>query len=87
MLHNLVVNPDHLQESLWLGGLLNDLGLQQHCVKLSRDSQSAIHLAKNQMHHTRTKHIDVRYHFVQNVIEKGDISFVKVHIDENSATY
>ena len=35
------------------------------------DSQSAIHLAKNQVCHARTKHIDVRYHFVLEIIEEG----------------
>ena len=32
------------------------------------DSQSAIHLAKNQVYHARAKHIDVRYHFVREII-------------------
>ena len=35
------------------------------------DSQSAIHLAKNLVFHARTKHIDVRYHFVRKIIEDG----------------
>ena len=54
-------------------------------MNLSCDSQSAIHLAKNQVHHARTKHIDVRYHFVCDVMEKCDISLIKVHTDENPA--
>jgi len=54
-------------------------------VHLWCDSQSAIQLAKNQVHHARTKHIDVRYHFVRDVIEEGDISLMKVHTNENPA--
>ena len=52
-------------------------------MNLNCDSQSAIHLAKNQVHHARTKHIDVRYHFVRDVIEEGSISLIKVHTNEN----
>lgn len=53
-------------------------------MKLSCDSQSAIHLAKNQVHHARTKHIDVRYHFIRDVVEEGHIFLTKVHTDDNS---
>ena len=37
------------------------------------DIQSAIHLTKNQVYHARMKHIDVRYHFVQEIIEEGGV--------------
>ena len=52
-------------------------------MNLNCDSQSAIHLARNQVHHARSKHIDVRYHFVRDVIEEGSISLMKVHTNEN----
>jgi hypothetical protein len=74
-----------VKEALWLRGLLGDLGVEQECVRLMCDSQSALHLAKNQVHHARTKHIDVRYHFVRDVVEEGHISLTKVHTDENPA--
>ena len=48
------------------------------------DSQSVIHLAKNQAHHERTKHIDVRYHFIREILEKKEISLIKV-VGENNA--
>ena len=35
------------------------------------DSQSAIDLAKNQVHHARTKYIDVRFHFVLEIVDEG----------------
>lgn len=74
-----------VKEALWLRGLLGDLGVEQERVRLMCDSQSAIHLAKNQVHHALTKHIDVRYHFVRDVVEEGHISLTKVHTDENPA--
>lgn len=38
------------------------------------DNQSAIHLIKNPVFHQRTKHIDVRYHFIRELQENGDIN-------------
>ena len=49
------------------------------------DSQSAIHLAKNQVYHARTKHIDVRYHFVREIIEEGGFLVQKIKTDDNPA--
>ena len=43
-----------VKEALWLWGFLCDLGIEQDHVDLWCDSQSAIHLAKNQVHHART---------------------------------
>ena len=48
------------KEAMWLKGLVSELlGLEVKAALLY-DSQSAIHLSKNQAHHERTKHIDVR---------------------------
>ena len=49
------------------------------------DSQSAIHLAKNQVYHARTKHIDVRYYFVREIIEEGGVLVQKIKTDDNPA--
>jgi hypothetical protein len=48
-----------VKEAIWLRGLVSDLGLQQDETIVFCDSQSAIHLTKNQMYHERTKHIGV----------------------------
>jgi hypothetical protein len=50
------------KEALWLKGLVKELGLNQGGVQMHCDSQSTIYLAKNQVYHARTKHIDVRFH-------------------------
>ena len=49
------------------------------------DSQSAIYLVKNQVYHARTKHIDVRYHFVREIIEEGEVLVQKIKTDDNLA--
>ena len=74
-----------VKEAIWLQGLLGELGVQQMHIKVHCDSQSAIHLAKNQVYHARTKHIDVRYHFVREVLEEGGVEIQKIHTTENPA--
>jgi hypothetical protein len=41
-------------------------------------SQSAIHLATNLVYHSKTKHIDIKYHFVRYVIDGGGVDIKKV---------
>ncbi|KAE8674962.1 hypothetical protein F3Y22_tig00111708pilonHSYRG00377 [Hibiscus syriacus] len=59
-----------VKEAIWLNGLMEDLGVVQSHISLYCDSQSAIQLAKNQVYHSRTKHIDVRNHFVREIFEE-----------------
>ncbi|KAL4312354.1 hypothetical protein GQ457_01G013740 [Hibiscus cannabinus] len=73
------------KEALWLIGLVKELGLEQGGVQLHCDSQSAIHLAKNQVYHARTKHIDVRFHKIRELIASGEILLQKVHTANNAA--
>ena len=53
-----------VKEAIQLKGLVEDLGLHEGVTTVFYDSHSAIHLTKYQMYHERTKHIDVRYHFI-----------------------
>ena len=49
------------------------------------DSQSAICLSKNQVHHARMKHIDFRFHFVREIINEGNIRLSKIGTANNHA--
>ena len=57
-----------MKKSIWLKGLVGDLGLQQVLTIVYFNSQSVIHLTKNQMFYEKTKHVDVRMHFIRDVI-------------------
>ena len=74
-----------IKEAIWLHGLVEDLGIYQEHVSVFCDSQSAIYLAKNQVHHSRTKHIDVRFHFIREIIDEGDILLKKIRTADNPA--
>ncbi|GJZ92901.1 hypothetical protein Tco_0664966, partial [Tanacetum coccineum] len=67
----------------------------QHVVALSTtesesvivncDNQSAIHLSRNAMFHERTKHINVRYHFIREIVESKEIKVAKIGTKDNAA--
>jgi len=54
------------------------MGLVQGAIRIDCDSQSAIFLAKNPTYLSKTKHIDVQYHFVRVMIEDKRVLSVKV---------
>lgn len=51
-----------------------------HC-----DSQSAIHMSKNSSFHSKSKRIDVRYHWIRDVLKAKQLRFEKIHTDDNSS--
>ncbi|WVZ70529.1 hypothetical protein U9M48_019189 [Paspalum notatum var. saurae] len=63
---------------LWMKATLSDFGLRFGKIPLLVDSTSAISVAKNPVLHSRTKHIDVRFHFLRDHYVKGDIDLVHV---------
>ena len=58
---------------------LLELGYEQDKYVLRCDSQSAIHLAKNSTFHARSKHIDVCYHWIREVLEDKLLQLEKIH--------
>ena len=49
------------------------------------DNQGAIQLSKNQVSHERTKHVDVKVHFIRDIIGKGAVLVKKVATEDNPA--
>ena len=60
------------------------MGLVQGAIRIDYDSRSAIFLAKNPTYHSNTKHIDVQYHFVRDMIEGKKVLLVKVDTLKNT---
>ena len=73
------------KEAVWLQRLCSSMGLVQGAIRIDCDSQSAIFLAKNPAYHSKTKHIDVQYHFVRDMIEDKKVLLVKVDTLKNTA--
>jgi hypothetical protein len=73
------------KEAVWLQRLCSGIGLVQEVVRIECDNQSEIFLAKNPAYHSKTKHIDVQYHFVRDMIEEKKVSLMKVDTLKNVA--
>ncbi|PON73274.1 hypothetical protein TorRG33x02_250100 [Trema orientale] len=73
------------KEAIWLKGLFSELSENLQMIIVFCDSQGAIFLTKDQMFYERTKHIDMRYYFVHDIIALGGIVVSKVSIHDNSA--
>jgi len=65
-------------KSLWMKQQLEDFGVTLDHIPLKCDNTSAINLSKNPVMHSRTKHIEIRHHFLRDHVSKGDccIEFV-----------
>ncbi len=60
------------QETIWLRRLLDSLKTSPSgAITVMEDNQGAIAIAKNPVAHARTKHIDIRYHFIRETIQEG----------------
>ena len=53
-------------------------------VQLHYDSQSVIFLAKNQVYHARTKHINVRFHKIKELVSSSELLLEKIHTSGNA---
>jgi hypothetical protein len=70
---------------LWITYTMSDFGENYAHVPLQCDNISAISLAKNPMLHSKTKHIEVRYHFLRDNVQKGKIDLIHVPRHEQLA--
>ena len=73
------------KELLWMKRFLQELGFKQQKYIVFCDSQSAIHLGKNSSFHARSKHIDVRYHWIRDDINDKMFELEKIHTDRNGS--
>ena len=73
------------KEMILLQRFMEELGKKQENIRLYRDKQSAIHLANNSAFHLRTKHIQLKYHFIRSVLDEELLKLEKIHTSQNPA--
>jgi hypothetical protein len=74
-----IAASDATKEAVWLRRLLIQIdSFPNNPVRLLCDNQSSIRLVHNPVHHNRTKHIQIRYHFIREKQEEGEIDIVYV---------
>jgi hypothetical protein len=70
---------------LWMRQTLRDYGYKLTKVPILCDNESAIRMADNPVEHSRTKHIAIRYHFLRDHQQRGDIDIAYVSTKEQLA--
>ena len=77
---------DASREAVWLRELLSGLFQERlettiiHC-----DTQSCLKLTENPIFHDRSKHIELKYHFIRDMVQRGAIKLQYIHTDEQIA--
>ncbi|GJY05022.1 putative ribonuclease H-like domain-containing protein [Tanacetum coccineum] len=87
-------NSDYAEASVdrksTIGGALDpnqllDYGYNFMQTKIHIDNESTIYIVKNPVFHSKTKHIEIRHHFIRDSYEKKLIQMIKIHTDQNVA--
>nr|GEW02552.1 copia protein [Tanacetum cinerariifolium] len=73
------------QQALWMKQALIDYDVRLDDIPIMCDNKGAIDLSKNLVQHSRTKHIEIRYHFLRDIVQKAHISIEKVPSVDNIA--
>nr|GFA64892.1 retrovirus-related Pol polyprotein from transposon TNT 1-94 [Tanacetum cinerariifolium] len=66
-----------VKKAILLKGLLEELGVELNTMAVNCDNQGAIHLSRNHVFHKRTKHINVCYQFIREVLEAKTVKVLK----------
>ena len=70
---------------LWMKKLLHDYGLLQDTMCVFYDNTSAINLSKNPVQHSKSKHIEIRCHFIWDLVEDKVVCLEFIHTDNQKA--
>ncbi|GJX27992.1 putative ribonuclease H-like domain-containing protein [Tanacetum coccineum] len=68
---------------LWIQNQMLDFGFNFMNTKIYIDNESTICIVKNPVFHSKTKHIEIRHHFIRDSYEKKLIQVIKIHTDQN----
>ncbi|GKC60241.1 putative ribonuclease H-like domain-containing protein [Tanacetum coccineum] len=70
---------------LWIQNQMLDYGFNFMNTKIYIDNESTICIVKNPVFHSKTKHIEIRHHFIRDSYEKKLIQVINIHTDHNVA--
>jgi len=78
-----IVTTEVVKEASWLKDLAKNLKVQKQVVIVFCDNNNTLQLSKKQVFHDRTKHIDVKLHFMREEITRGFMKVTKVSTNQN----
>ncbi|KAH9752994.1 hypothetical protein KPL71_014922 [Citrus sinensis] len=75
-------------EAVWLRRILKDLQFNQDAATtIYCDNMSAIALTKNPVFHAKSKHIELRYHYIRDLVNKGEVNMEFISTNEQPADF
>ena len=78
-----IAASDVCKEAVWLRKLLFDLfGGKLDSMIIHCDNQSCIKLLENPVFHDRSKHIEMKYHFIRDIVQRGTIKLQYIRIEK-----
>nr|GFB55550.1 ribonuclease H-like domain-containing protein [Tanacetum cinerariifolium] len=80
-----LIKDAEAEDVLWIQNQMLDYGFNFMNTKIYIDNESTICIVKNPVFHSKTKHIDIRHHFIIDSYEKKLIQLIKIHKDHNVA--
>ncbi|GJV91898.1 hypothetical protein Tco_1539711 [Tanacetum coccineum] len=80
-----VVVASYCKQVLWIQNQMLDYGYNFMNTKSFIDNESTICIVKNLVFHSKTKHIEIRHHFIRDSNEKKLIQMIKIHTDQKVA--
>ena len=81
----IVVSIGFFAQTRYMKQTLRDYGIYLDRVPILCDNTSTINLSKNSIQHSRTKHIEIRHHFLRDHVKKRDIALEFVSIENQLA--
>ena len=79
-----VALADTIAEALWVKMTLEEMNItRKEPIKNFIDNQAAKNIAENPVNHERTKHIDIQYHFIRQVVGSGVVDLYYVNTKQN----
>ena len=76
---------DCSRQAMWLKHLFAELGIPIVTIPICTDNNGAIFIGSNPIQERRVKHMDVRYHYIRERVENGDVEILRVDSADNPA--
>jgi hypothetical protein len=81
-----VAMAEAAKEGIWIQNLLRELNLMENVqLELFCDNQSSMKMARNPVEHHKTKHMNIRHHYIQNQVLKGEVNLIYTPTGEQVA--
>ena len=80
-----IAAESHCSQLLWMKKLLGDYGLSQETMVVYCDNSSAIDISKNPVQDSKTKHIEIRYHFIRDLVERKVVALEYIPTEHQNA--